>query len=275
MVERLKAAIEKARERRGAGGATSPEGGALAPVRGPNRSSWAALPEQALDGPRLRRGRIGNFERNPRINQPFDVLRTRLLKICAANGWRRIGVTSPTKGCGKTMLCANLAFSLARYAETYALVVDLDLRAPHLGRTLGLSADASIVDMLNGAADHKSALVRVGDRLAFGLNDKPVPDASERLQSAETQTALSRMVAALAPTIVIYDLAPMLQGDETIGFLDNLDGVIVVAAAGATTAEQIEECDRLLGDAAPLIGLVLNKCEDDGPEGYQYDYAAA
>jgi Mrp family chromosome partitioning ATPase len=277
MVERLKAAIEKARERRGAlgqeGGAAASTGSALT-LRA-DRAAWEALPSATPDAALLRRNRVVNFERGPRFNEPFDLLRTRLLKVCADNGWTRIGVTSPTKGCGKTMLCANLAFSLARRAGVHAVVVDLDLRAPKLSQTLGLSADARIVDFLNGEIGHEAVTTRIGDQLAFVLNDRSAPDAAERLQDPRSRAALSRMIDALSPTIVLYDMAPMLVGDETIGFLDDLDAVLFVAAAGQTRADQIEECDRLLGSAAPLIGVVLNKAEEAGSESYQYDYAAA
>ena len=277
MVERLKAAIEKARERREA---LSPDAreGATTPARRASEEpgpAWTTLPERTLDAAALRRRRIMNFERDPRYNPPFDLLRTRLLRICGERGWRRIGVTSPTKGCGKTMLTANLSFSLARQAPNHVLVLDVDLRAPSLGRILGVRPDAPLTDVLSGAADYGSCVVKIADRLAVGLNESPVVDAAERLQAPATATALSRMLTALNPRIVLYDLPPMLAGDETIGFLDKLDAVLMVAAAGETTAKQIEECERLLADAAPLIGVVLNKCEEPDFEGYQYDYAGA
>ncbi len=277
MVERLKNAIEKARERRNALAETDAAAGARPPAAAglTDRAAWDALPLRTLDATHLLRRRVVNHERSASVNPPFDLLRTRLLKVCAENGWRNIGVTSPTKGCGKTMLTANLAFSLARTAATYTIVLDFDLRFPQLAATLGLAVEGTCAEMLQGVRSHDSVLVRVSDRLAFGLNASPVVGAAELLQAAAAREALRRMNAALSPTIVLYDLPPMLGGDDTIGFMDQLDAVLLVAAAGETTAAQIEECDQLLGNSAPLIGVVLNKCEAEGPEGYPYDYTAA
>ena len=45
-------------------------------------------------------------------------------------GWKRLAVTSPGPGCGKSTVTMNLAFALARQPDIRTLVIDLDLRRP-------------------------------------------------------------------------------------------------------------------------------------------------
>lgn len=274
MVERLKAAIEKARERRQTEDA--PRGGAAArvapPASAPARDAlaerWAALPELDLDPQCLARQRVVAYDRQGVGATAFDVLRTRLLRACSDNGWSRIGVTSPTKGCGKTTICVNLAFSLSRLPNTTAVLIDTDLKVPSVARYLGVRTERRIDQFLSGRISHMEYLERANDALAFGLNGGRVAASAELLQTSEASAALARMKDELRPTIILHDLPPMLLTDDVLGFMRSLDAVLLVAAAGATLAAEIESCENLIGDNAAFLGVVLNKVEDQGPEGY-------
>ncbi len=54
------------------------------------------------------------------------------------SGWRVLGVTSPTPGCGKTLTAVNLAFSMARQPDQAVVLVDLDFQKPQVGNSLGV-----------------------------------------------------------------------------------------------------------------------------------------
>ena len=107
-------------------------------------SQWGALDEFTLDVAHLTRTRGVSYQKNDPAHVVFDVLRTRLLKVCKDNSWSRIAITSPTRGCGKTFVAANLAFSLARQAECRTVLIDMDLRLPELASTLGPTTPHSI-----------------------------------------------------------------------------------------------------------------------------------
>lgn len=266
MVERLKAAIEKAREQRGLQTQSAAPVAAIAP-----NAAWAGLAPRALSPKTLRANRIVGHDRSDRANAAIDILRTRIKKASAEHGWRVIGVTSPTKGCGKSVLSANVALSFARQPGARPLLLDFDLRFPALRRYLGLRDAPAFVDLLRAGAPLTEALV-VADGLAIGVADGPETDASEVMQSAATASALQKTLDALDPTIVIMDLPPILAGDDTIGFMDKLDAILLVAAAGQTRSDHIRESEALIGGATPLIGVVLNKCGEE--ENYVYDYTA-
>ena len=120
MVERLKKAIDKARAHREQvlAGAVPPAVNPEERPRGPveatapaDPSPWAALEEVTLDVAHLKRRRVVSYQKNDPAHVVFDVLRTRLLKVFKDNSWSRIAITSPTRGCGKTFVAANLALN--------------------------------------------------------------------------------------------------------------------------------------------------------------------
>lgn len=277
MVERLKQAIEKARAQRGqATGTTAAPAAAMRPgvsppVRRPE--AWSALSAIDVDLDRLEAQRVVTPRKTSQAAVSFDLLRTRLLKLCRDNGWTRIGITSPTKGCGKSFVCLNLAFSLARNPDIRAALIDLDLLNPCIARRLGVKANGEMRALLEGGSTPAKAMQRCGDNLALGMLDRPLRNSAEVIQSQSAATALAAVNEALAPDITIYDLPPMFVGDDVLAFAPNIDGIILVAAVGETKADEIEECERLIGNSANFIGVVLNKVADGDSEHYYEGYA--
>ena len=60
---------------------------------------------------------------------------------------------------------------------------------------------------------------------------------------------------------MLFDLPPILTNDDVIAFRAQYDAVLVVAAGGATRAEELRLVERQLGEGTPILGVVLNKAE--------------
>lgn len=288
MVERLKAAIEKAREQRAGAAAGSAAGGAAAAGSHAGvstgvasragvgasvgaTSAWDDAPALTLDPDHLERERIVTFDRTHAANMSFDVLRTRLLRACADHGWRRIGVCSPTKNCGKSVTCVNLALSLARRGDQRTLVIDLDLRRPRIAHLLGLGGRRRIREWLIDGAE--PPLARVGGNLLFALNTVAEPDAAEVLHSPATAAAIGALCDARQPDLALLDLPPLLVCDDTVGMLPALDAVLLVAAAGQTRPKEIEQCEALMHGQTAFAGIILTKHDASIESAYNYGYA--
>lgn len=283
MVERLKAAIDKARAARETLDAASPggeSGGAAteAPAR-PDASGapvavWDAMNEVVLDPAHLTASRIVTHDKADAIHAVFDVLRTRILKVCRDSGWRRIGISSATAACGKSLISCNLALSFARQTDLRTVLIDMDLRRPTVAGMLGVTPTTRLQDFLEGALPAERHFLRAGPNLALALNATRVTASGELMQSARARESLGAAIAALDPDIVIYDMPPMLVGDDAIAFLDALDCAMIVASSGVTTAEHLRECERLLGEHTPYLGVVLNKVEGQSVDRYAEAYSA-
>lgn len=238
--------------------------GALVPWQHDPGQSWAEIPPAAPDPAALRRHRIVAGDEGAPATAAFDILRTRLSQALEEHGWRRIAVTAPTRGCGTTVVAANLALAFARRPGARVVLADLELRQPGLARVLGIPAPGPLEPVLRGAAPMLEHLRRIGANLAVALNDAPVPDAAALLLDPRTGDVLEAMMAALEPDAVIYDLPPALGRDDVLAFLPQVDGVLVVADGRQTLPRDIAACERALEGRTQLFGVVLNRAEDRG-----------
>jgi Mrp family chromosome partitioning ATPase len=221
--------------------------------------AWRALPEMKLRAGLLARNRIVAVSGGPGAAE-VDGIRTRLLHHIQSRGWRRVAITSPGPGCGKTTVAVNLGFSLGRQREQRALVMELDLRRPSMARALGLSERHSMAQVLEGDAAFADNAVRFGPNLAFATSHSAVRQSAELLQSRRTAAALAAIEAAYAPTVTLFDLPPMLASDDALAFMGRVDGALLVAAAEVTTAKEIDRCERELASRTGVIGVILNRC---------------
>ncbi len=231
---------------------------------------WDSLSPISLDATRLAgNGLFTQSSPNPAVTA-FDMLRTRLLQALSDRGWRRLAVTSPTHGCGKSFVAANLALSLARLSATRTVLVDLELRRPHLADIFGVKDVAPLAEFLSGDQPLESHFRRFGPNLALGLNGAPVPDAATLLQDPDTTAALDAMVAQLQPDALIYDLPPALVSDDVVAMIPHIDAVLLVVDGTRSTAADIKATERLFDGKVPLMGVVLNKAQDRGLGRYAY-----
>lgn len=269
------------RFRRGAGGRTKradfgPElrdAPMMLPARREPARAWEGLSLIRLDDAHLRRNRLIPSHRSDPAGTAFDVLRTQIIQAAGERGWRRVAVTAPTPGCGKSFVAANLALSLARKPDFRTVLMDLDLRDPGLASVLGVEGAGRLRDVLSGAQPVESQLVRVGPTLAVALNDTAEADAAEVLQSGQTLEAIEAVEAAFSPDLLLFDLPPALDSDDVLSVLPIVDAVLLVADATQTLAAEIAECERLFDGRAPLLGVVLNKTAGSGRRRHGYPSA--
>ena len=240
--------------------------------------SWAALRPLSIDAGLLARNLVIAAGRSDPAHGAFDVLRTRLVKALGERGWRRVGITSPTKGCGKSFTAVNLAVALSRYDGLRTALLDMDLRQPALARYLGLPDPGAMGDFLRGLVAPADFFRRpganglhIGPTLAIGANGRREAYAAELLHEPRTAAALARMQADLAPDVVLFDLPPALAQDDVIALRASYDCVLMVVGGGQTTPRELREAVRRLGHDTPILGVVLNKAEGEGIADYSYD----
>lgn len=277
-MEKIQAAIAKARAARGS--TTDPaEPGRTAAARpavtglmtdARREELWAQLSEFRPDPERLERQRIVAMSGGREAN-PFDVLRTKLLQQMRANNWRRLAITSPSAACGKSTITLNLGLSLARQPEVHTVIGEMDLRRPSLSTILGVKPPVGFGRVLEGRAPFEQSAVRIGANLAIAVNDGPVRNPAELLQSASVPAVIEDIEKRYAPDLMLFDLPPMLVSDDAMAFMGQVDCVLLVAAAETTTIKEVDICESELASQTNVLGVILNKCRYMGPE-YGYGY---
>jgi len=272
-MERIQAAIQKAKERRGdIPEGLLPPGGlrngrpAPLPVGGP---AWAELAPFEPEPRLMARNRIVTFADVDPAHVTFDMMRTKILRTMRQNGWTSLGITSPSAECGKTTLTINLAFSFAHQPDVRTVLVDLDLRRPAVARHLGLTVPQSMASVLHGTRPIAENFVRYGDNLAIGTNASAVRSSSELLLSPATAQGGATLKASFQPDVILFDMPPMLVSDSLMAFAPHLDCVLLVAAAENTRLDEVDKCEHDLAEQTNVLGVVLNKCRYMG-EDYGY-----
>ena len=271
-MDRLQAAIAQARSAREAILSTqsgTPDATPGQVISQPT-DNWQALIRFEPDANHLIENRIVTRDSGAK-SAPFDVLRTRALQQMSMQGWKRLAVTSPGPGCGKSTVTMNLAFSLARQPDIRTLVIDLDLRRPMLATLLGLEARHEVTAAIRGTSAPASQIVRVCDNLAFATTRTPVHDPAELLQGRRIGDLLYRLEEEFAPDVILFDLPPIMVSDDAIAFLPNTDCALMITAAEQSTLSQVDICEKELAAQTSVLGVVLNKCAHPG-DGQRYGY---
>ncbi len=296
MVERLKDAINKARERREssvgapvtppppvgdddrsaselrnamvAAVAKGPGAHSASQRRAPLDEEWSALQQLTLTPKRLDHNRIVSYRKIHPAHLSFDMLRTRILNMMRTNGWNRLAITSPTKNCGKSVVSLNLALSLGHQNDLRSMFFDMDLRSPTAAHYLDVREGLSCAEYLQGNLDPSDYLRRVGLNLAFGLNNQAVSTPAELLHHERTKQVIDATLNRYRPNVVIFDLPPVLVSDDVMAFLPLVDCLLMVTATGITTPKEIRESEAIVADQTNFLGVMLNKSKEKHSHGY-------
>jgi protein-tyrosine kinase len=245
------------------------------PLAGQTAAGQSSMPPQfrevSLDRRQLEQNRIiAHNAADPR-SKSFDMLRTQVLQAMDQKNWQFLAITSPTAGCGKTVTSINLALSIARQPERSALLVDLDLQRPAVANYLGIKSQHGLQGVLEGRSKLADAVVRTHIdtcELMVLPTEAPTVHSSELISSRTFGTTLQDIRRAFKSRTVIFDMPPILQGDEVLATLPRIDCVLLVTAAGVSTQHQILECNKHLR-SAEVIRLVLNRASEPAG-GYYY-----
>lgn len=231
---------------------------------------WESLRQIAPSPQDLARNNLFLSAQQSPAARGFDILRTRVLQAMAQNGWTRLAVTSPTHGGGKSFVAVNLALALARLASCRTVLMDLELRQPHLADLFGQAGVGPLVDFITGHDPLEAHFLRMGQNLALALNGVPLDLAAETLLDPQLIRAIDGVHAMLQPDLMIMDMPPALGSDDVIAASGIIDAVLLVTDGTRNSAAEIAACERQFEGRIPLLGVVLNRAQDRDAGRYFY-----
>lgn len=263
-MEKLQAALAKARQNREDKGAPAPgrsEVGVSHTTADLSLDAvdqrWHDLTPFDVTAKHLEKHRIVTREASPAAT-PFDILRTKVLLQMRQNGWRRLAITSPMPASGKTTTACNLALGLGRQRDLRAILLDLDLRDPSVGKFFQTEPRQTIGRVLSGDVEFSDQALRIGDNVAVSMARRPEDDPTRLLLAEETSEVIDRIESEYNPDLLIFDLPSVLVNDDTRAFLKHADCALIVIRASQTKYSQFDTCEREIGEQTNVLGVVLN-----------------
>jgi Mrp family chromosome partitioning ATPase len=187
----------------------------------------------------------------------FRLAQIRLKSIQAAKKLKTLLITSPLPGDGKSMVSLNLATVLSENGKVPVLLLEADVHRPSLVKRLGLKPWPGLSDCYRRGGDPTLAIRRI-DPLGFHLlpAGQPAQDTVSLLQSSFTAQLIKGLSASSFSWILI-DSPPTTPVADILALKAQADGTLLVARAGETPREAIEESARNLG-RDHILGIILN-----------------
>ena len=202
-----------------------------------------------------------NGDDSARGTEEFRTLRSRLYHLREKMPLKKLLVTSALPKEGKSFTSSNLAQVMVRQHGRRALLIDADLRAPHLHTMLGTTSDPGLSDYLLGKNDEFSIMQRGSlENLFFIPSGTGVADPVELIGNGRLKLLLQR-VEPLFDWIII-DSPPAVPVSDASLLGKVCDGVLMVVRSNVTPFDVARKARQEFPDQA-LVGVVLNGTPED------------
>lgn len=230
------------------------------PLLEPEKSvEYTVTPTVPLSAELLRENRILTGRDEGPIVDTYGLLRTRILKLMRQNNWKTIGVTSPNPSAGKTVTAINLSISITYDQNHSVLLVDADFRKPGISKTLGVNPMYGLNNYLLAENSIEDVFVHPEIKhLVLVPACQVKGGSSELLSSPRMKKFVGDAKQRYPERIVVFDLPPVLVGDDVVALSPNLDAILLVVEDGKTQSDELRRAAELL-HGVNLIGIVLNK----------------
>ena len=168
-----------------------------------------------------------------------------------------IGVTSATRGEGKSTTAINLSYVLAEKGSR-VLLIDGDLRIPSVAKKMDILQSPGLTDVIMGKNDeiekYRSTLL---DTWYIMPSGNIPPNPSELLGSKRMESALESLKESF--DYIIIDLPPVNIVSDALSVANLITGMVVVVREQYTEKKEFERCFRQLKlSNVNILGCVMN-----------------
>lgn len=206
------------------------------------------------------------------IVEAFRVLRMNLQFSELDAPTQTLMVTSPNPLEGKSLTTSNLAVVLAQ-SGLRVIIVDADLRRPVVHRIFDLPNRQGLSNAALSGNDSIEAFIQTPkiENLRVLTSGPSLPNPAQFLSSERMKEIIAELKSIA--DIVVFDSPPCLPVADSTILGTEVDGTILVLAAGRTrTSDARQAADLLRRVHINLIGAVLNRQLSNLGQGSYYGY---
>ena len=213
-------------------------------------------------------GLVAYAEPKSAAAEAYRTLRTNITFASPDKPVHTLLVTSTSPDDGKSTTIANLAITFAASGSPTVLV-DADLRRPHLHTIFGLPNDSGLSTLVADLARSKGGAI---SRLPLQdtqvenlqvLTSGPVPPNPAEILASQRMGELLALLRSKAEYVLI-DTPPIIAVTDAAVLAPKVDGVLIVINAGKTKRDlAVKARDMLRQVNAHILGVVLNNAQID------------
>ncbi|MBP8808406.1 MAG: polysaccharide biosynthesis tyrosine autokinase [Kofleriaceae bacterium] len=227
------------------------------------------------DDPKAQKDRDLYVFRNP-TSQAAECcrsIRTNILFSAADRPMKTITVSSPRPREGKTTSTIYTGTIMAQSGQR-VLLVDTDLRRPRLHKSLGVSKNRGLTNLILGDATVDDVIKSTDIPNLYVLPCGPQPpNPAELLLTNRFKQVLAELESKFDR--ILLDSPPVLAVTDAVVLARLSSGVMLIAQAGKTLLDDVAYSARQFRDVdAPILGVILNDMDitDRRYGGYYYAY---
>lgn len=205
------------------------------------------------------------------VREAYKTARTNIAYSIVKKGCKKIAFTSSNKGEGKTVTSLNIATALAQQVDIKVLVVECDLRRPHVHSALNIAPTPGITNFLNNECTAEDIIqqTKIPNMKAIAYGAVP-PNPSELLASDDMKNFISSLEKDF--DYIIFDTPPVGIVIDAIPILKEADGVVIVVRNDATTYPDLNKTiDVINRSECKILGVVVNRVNLIGAKRYKYN----
>ena len=204
------------------------------------------------------------------LKEPYKLLRTNIIFSMPGTEARCLGVTSGSRGEGKSTSSVNLAIAFAQIGKKVVLL-DCDLRLPTVASKLSVPGVPGLTDLLVGEAKWEQVL-RAGVEGVDVVPAGRIPvEPTGFLTSGEIEALLKKLKESY--DYIILDLPPVTAVADAAILSRCIDGFVLVVRHGYARYREVSEMLRRLKMAdARILGFLYNDAPVENKRYYDRRY---
>lgn len=214
------------------------------------------------------RGRKVLLESSSDISESYRTIRTAVYFAARDEKTKKLLITSPAPGDGKTTSASNIAIAMAQAGQR-VLLLDADFRRPTMHKIFEITPDAGLSSVMSGLAPLEKAIYRTEVENLHLLPCGPIPRNPSEILNGQAFADLLEGLERKYDHIVIDSppVAPVTDA-RILGAL--CDETILVLRAEKSTRRVSEHARAsLVSVGANILGVIVNDVPRNR-KGYRY-----